>query len=52
MEKPIRAEDYGTVAVSLAVKDAKAAIEFFKKVFGAKHLYSLCAHGPAKKVSK
>jgi PhnB protein len=41
MNKPIKASDYGTVAVSLVVRDAKAAIEFYKTVFGAKHLYSL-----------
>ncbi len=41
MEKPVKASDYGTVAVSLVVRDAKAAIEFYKKVLGAKHLYSL-----------
>ena len=45
MDKAIKAEDYGTVAVSLVVKDAKAAIEFYKKVFGAKHLYSLTMPG-------
>ncbi len=32
---------YGTVSVSLVVVDAKAAIEFYKAVFGAEHLYSL-----------
>jgi PhnB protein len=54
MEKPIKAADYGTVAVSLIVRDAKAAIDFYKKVFGAKHLYSLkmpgggVAHGEFK----
>ncbi len=41
MEKPIKASDYGTVAMYLTVRDAKAAIEFYKTVFGAKHLYSL-----------
>ena len=41
MDKPIKASDYGTVAVSLVVQDAKAAIDFYKKVLGAKHLYSL-----------
>jgi PhnB protein len=45
MDKAIKAKDYGTVAVSLVVKDAKAAIEFYKKVFGAKHLYSLTMPG-------
>ncbi|MGA7329075.1 MAG: VOC family protein, partial [Rhodomicrobium sp.] len=54
MQKAIKASDYGTVAVSLVVRDAKAAIEFYKKVFGAKHLYSLTmpngavAHGEFK----
>jgi PhnB protein len=47
MEKPIKAADYGTVAVSLIVRDAKAAIDFYKKVFGAKHLYSLTMPGGA-----
>jgi PhnB protein len=41
MEKPIKASDYGTVAMYLIVRDAKAAIEFYKHIFGAKHLYSL-----------
>jgi PhnB protein len=41
VDKPIKASDYGTVAVSLVVRDAKAAIDFYKKVFGARHLYSL-----------
>src|SRR5271166_4107990 len=41
MEKPIKASDYGTVAMYLTVRDAKAAIEFYKHAFGAKHLYSL-----------
>jgi PhnB protein len=41
VDKPINASEYGTVAVSLVVRDAKAAIDFYKKVFGAKHLYSL-----------
>lgn len=41
MNKPIKASDYGTVAVSLVVRDAKAAIEFYTKVLGAKHRYSL-----------
>ncbi len=49
-----KSSDYGTVAVSLVVRDAKAAIEFYKKVFGAEHLYSLTmpdgavAHGEFK----
>jgi PhnB protein len=41
VDKPIKASEYGTVAVSLVVRDAKAAIDFYKKVLGAKHLYSL-----------
>ena len=41
MDKPIKASDYGTVAVSLVVRDAKAAVDFYKKVFGAVHLYTL-----------
>lgn len=41
MDKAINTSDYGTVAVRLVVRDAKAAIDFYKKVFGAKHLYSL-----------
>jgi len=45
MDKPIKASDYGTVAVSLVVSDAKAAIAFYEKVFGAKHLYSLTMPG-------
>jgi PhnB protein len=45
MDKAIKAKDYGTVAVSLVVKDAKAAIAFYEKVFGAKHLYSLTMPG-------
>ncbi len=54
MNKPIQASNYGTVAVSLVVRDAKAALAFYKKVFGAKHLYSLTtpdggvAHGEFK----
>lgn len=45
MEKPIKASDYGTVAVSLVVRDARGAVEFYKKVFGAEHLYSLTLPG-------
>jgi PhnB protein len=45
LDKKIKASDYGTVAVSLVVKDAKAAIAFYEKVFGAKHLYSLTMPG-------
>ena len=41
MDKAIKTSDYRTVAVSLVVRDAKAAIAFYEKVFGAKHLYSL-----------
>jgi PhnB protein len=50
----VKASDYGTVAVSLVVKGAKDAIDFYGKVFGAKHLYSLTmpdgtvAHGEFK----
>jgi hypothetical protein len=43
MEKPIKALDYGTVAVSLVVKDAKAAIAFYEKLLKRK---------PAEKASK
>jgi len=43
MEKPIKASDYRTVAVSLVVKDAKAAIAFYEEAL---------THKPAKKVSK
>lgn len=45
MEKAIKAKDYGTVGASLVVKNAKAAIEFYKTVFGAEHLYSLTMPG-------
>jgi PhnB protein len=45
LDKKIKASDYGTVAVSLVVKDAKPAIAFYEKVFGAKHLYSLTMPG-------
>jgi PhnB protein len=41
VDKPIKASDYGTVAVSLVVRDAKAAVDFYKKVFGAVYLYTL-----------
>jgi len=41
VDKAIKSSDYGTVAVSLVARDAKAAIDFYEKVFGAKHLYSL-----------
>jgi PhnB protein len=47
MKTPIKASDYGTVTVRLVVKDAKAAMEFYKTVFGAKHLYSLTMPGGA-----
>lgn len=49
-----KSSDYGTVAVSLVVRDAKAAIEFYRQVFGAEHLYNLTmpdgavAHGEFK----
>ena len=45
MEKAIKASDYGTVTVRLVVRDAKAAMEFYKTAFGAKHLYSLTMPG-------
>jgi len=41
VDKAIKTSDYGTVAVSLVVRDAKSAIDFYEKVFRAKHLYSL-----------
>jgi PhnB protein len=41
MGEPVKAADYGTVSVSLVVKDAKAAMAFYEKVFGAKELYRL-----------
>jgi PhnB protein len=41
VDKPIKASEYGAVAVSLVVRDTKAAIDFYKKVLGAEHLYSL-----------
>jgi PhnB protein len=41
MNEPIKASDYGTVAISLVVRDAKAAMTFYEQVFGAKHRYSL-----------
>ncbi len=41
METPIKASDYGTVAVHLIVRDAAAAMAFYEAVFGAKELYRL-----------
>jgi len=41
VDKPIKASDYGTLAVILVVRDAKAAVDFYKKVLGAVHLYTL-----------
>lgn len=41
MAEPVKATDYGTVSVSLVVRDAKAAIDFYEKVFRAKELYRL-----------
>ncbi len=41
MNKPIKASDYDAVAVSLVVRNAKAAMAFYETVFGAKHRYSL-----------
>jgi PhnB protein len=37
----VKATDYGTVSVSLVTRDAKAAMDFYEKVFGAKELYRL-----------
>jgi len=41
MGESVKAPNYGTVSVSLVVKDAKAAMDFYGKVFGAKELYRL-----------
>ncbi len=41
MVKSVSAADYGSVSVSLVVRDAKAALGFYEKVFGAKELYRL-----------
>ncbi len=41
MVESVKAENYGTVSVCLVVKDAKAAMAFYEKVFGAKELYRL-----------
>ena len=41
MVKSVSAADYGSVSVSLVVRDAKAALSFYEKVFGAKELYRL-----------
>ena len=45
MSGSVNSGDYGTVSVSLVVGDAKAAIAFYKEVFGAEHLYSLTMPG-------
>ncbi len=45
MSGSVNSGDYGTVSVSLIVGDAKAAIAFYKEVFGAEHLYSLTMPG-------
>ena len=41
MGAQVKTANYGTVSASLVVRDAKAAMNFYEKVFGAKHLYSL-----------
>ncbi len=41
MVEPVKAENHGTVSVCLVVKDSKAAMAFYEKVFGAKELYRL-----------
>jgi PhnB protein len=41
MGEPVKATEYGTVSVSLVVRDAKAAMDFYEKVFRAKELYRL-----------
>ena len=41
MGESVKAANYGTVSVCLVVKDAKAAMAFYEKVFGAKELYRL-----------
>jgi PhnB protein len=41
MVEPVEAENHGTVSVCLVVKDSKAAMAFYAKVFGAKELYRL-----------
>jgi len=41
MGEPGKTANYGTVSVSLVVQDAKAAMDFYGKVFGAKELYRL-----------
>ena len=41
MGEQVKAANYGTVSASLVVRDAKAAMNFYEKVFGAKELYRL-----------
>lgn len=41
MVELVKPVDYGTVSVRLVVKDAKAAMAFYEKVFDAKELYRL-----------
>ncbi|MGB9165329.1 MAG: VOC family protein [Rhodomicrobium sp.] len=41
MGEQVKAANYGTVSASLVVRDAKAAMNFYEKVFGAKELYHL-----------
>lgn len=54
MSKAPKSTDYGSVAPSLIVHDAKAAIRFYEQVFGATPLYNLTmpdgsiAHGEFK----
>ena len=37
MGEQVKAANYGTVSVSFVVRDAKAAMDFYEKVFGAKN---------------
>ncbi len=41
METPVKPSEYGSVSVSLVVRDAKAAMAYHEKVFGAKERYRL-----------
>lgn len=41
MVQSVERADYGTVSVYLVVKDAKAAMAFYEKVFGAREFYRL-----------
>ncbi len=41
MVEQVKAADYGTVSVLLVVKDAKAAMAFYERAFGAKELFRL-----------